>query len=85
MFTHPDRIGQLASEHHRHMLAQARQRTLRHQHGRRSSRMPDAAVRITRRLAAAITRAGVVTAETPAATWSARPHQLGESVPKPGR
>jgi hypothetical protein len=26
MFTHPDRIGQLAREHHLQMLAQARQR-----------------------------------------------------------
>jgi hypothetical protein len=34
MFTHPDRIGQLAAEHHQHMLAQARQRTLRRQRGR---------------------------------------------------
>jgi len=65
MFTHPDRIGQLASEHHQHMLVQARQRTLRHQHGRRSARMPAAVVRITRRLAAAITRAGVVGRRTP--------------------
>ena len=35
MFTHPDRIGQLAHEHHHQMLAQASQRQLRHQHGRR--------------------------------------------------
>jgi hypothetical protein len=80
MFTHPDRIGQLAAEHHQHMLAQARHRTLRHQHGRRSSRTPDAAVRITRRLTAAITRAGIVAAETPGVTWPARPHQLSGSA-----
>ena len=85
MFTHPDRIGQLASEHHQHMLAQARQRTLRHQHGRWPARMPDVAIRITRRLAAAITRAGAVAAEIPGATWPTQPRQLGESVPKPGR
>jgi hypothetical protein len=57
MFTHPDPLGQLAAEHHRQMLAEARQRTLRHQRGRPSSRTPDIALRITRRLATAITRA----------------------------
>ena len=56
MFTHPDPIGQLAAEHHRHMLAEARQRALRQQHGRRSSRMPDVALRITRRLATAVAK-----------------------------
>ena len=80
MFTHPDPIGQLAAEHHRHMLAEARQRALRQQHGRRSSRMPEVALRITRRLATAITRAGAVAAETQAAIWEARPHQLGGSA-----
>ena len=76
MFTHPDPLGQLAAEHHRHMLAEARQRALRHQHGHRSSRTPAIALRITRRLATAITRAGAVTAETqpyhPAASRSSR-------------
>jgi len=57
MFTHPDPLGQLAAEHHRHMLAEARQRTLRHQHGRPPSRTPAIALRITRRLATAITKA----------------------------
>jgi hypothetical protein len=74
MFTHPDRIGQLAREHHHDMLAQASQRRLRTQHGRRSFKMPDAAAWITRRLAAALARAGVVAAQTPGATWPARPH-----------
>lgn len=78
MFTHPDRIGQLAREHHHDMLAQASQRRLRNQHGRRPSRTPNAAARITRRLAEAIARAGVVAAGTPGATWSARPHPLAE-------
>ena len=67
MFTHPDPIGQLAAEHHRHLLAEARQRALRHQHGRRSSRMPIVGVKIARRLATAIPRASAVTAETPPA------------------
>lgn len=65
MFTHPDRIGQLASEHHGQMLAEARQRSLRHQHGHRSFRMPAVAVRIMHRLAPAITRTGAMAAETP--------------------
>jgi hypothetical protein len=76
MFTHPDRIGQLNREHHHDMLVQASQRMLRHQHGRRSSGTPNAAARITRRLAAAIARAGVVAAETPGATWPTRPHPV---------
>jgi hypothetical protein len=69
MFTHPDPLGQLAAEHHRQMLAEARQRTLRHQHGRPSPRTPDIARRITRRLATAITRADPVAAETSGAAW----------------
>jgi hypothetical protein len=73
MFTHPGSLGQLAAEHHRNMLAEARQRTLLHQHGRPSSKTPAIALRITRRLATAITRAGPVAAQTPAATWVARP------------
>jgi hypothetical protein len=75
MFTHPDRIGQLAREHHHDMLAQASQRRLRNQHGRRSPRTPHAA-KFTRRLVEALARAGVV--EHPGATWPARPHQLAE-------
>jgi hypothetical protein len=54
MFTHPDRIGQLAREHHHDMLAQASQRRVGNQRGRRASRTPHAAARITRRLAAVI-------------------------------
>jgi len=80
MFAHPDRIGQLAREHHHDMLAQASQRRLRDQHGRRPSRTPNAAARVIRRLAAAIARGGVVAAETRGATWPARPHPLPEPV-----
>lgn len=81
MFTHLDPIGQLAAEHHRHLLAEARQRALRHQHDRRSSRMPNVGVKIARRLATAITRASAVTAEIPAADldWL-----LGERYPADG-
>ncbi|HXZ73780.1 MAG TPA: hypothetical protein VEH31_23320, partial [Streptosporangiaceae bacterium] len=57
MFTHPDRIGQLAREHHHQMLAQASQRQLRHQHSR-----PAATTRIIRRLAALIAGAGAMPA-----------------------
>jgi hypothetical protein len=63
MFTHPDRIGQLASEHHHQMLAQASQRQLRHQRGR-----PAASTRIVRRLAAAVARADVMITQAPGAT-----------------
>ena len=78
MFSHPDRIGQLAREHHHDMLAKASQRRLRNQHGRPSPRTPDAAGRITRRLIEAIARAGIATAETSGTTWPARPHPLAE-------
>ena len=83
MFTHPDRIGQLAGEHHHQMLAQASQRQLRHQHGR-----PAASTRIIGRLAAAIARTGVVTAQAPGAIWPAGPHPPGEPAARaqiPGR
>ena len=61
MFTHPDRMEQLAREHHHQMLAEASQWRLRHQCGR-----PAASTRIIRRLAAAIARTSVVTAQVPA-------------------
>jgi hypothetical protein len=69
MFTHPGPLGQLAAEHHRHMLTEARQRALRHQHGRPSSKTPDIALKITRRLATAITRASAVAAQSPGPAW----------------
>lgn len=83
MFTHPDRIGQLAREHHHQMLAQASQRQLRHQHTR-----PAATTRIIRRLAALIAGAGAVPAQAPGTIWPARPHPLGEPAGRtqiPGR
>jgi hypothetical protein len=52
-----DRMGQLASEHHREMLADARQRRLRPQHSRPASRPLRATSTLTRRLVAAIARA----------------------------
>jgi hypothetical protein len=83
MFTHPDRIGQLAREHHHQMLAQASQRRLRHQHSR-----PAATTRIIRRLTALIAGAGMVPAQAPGTIWPARPHPLGEPAGRtqiPGR
>jgi hypothetical protein len=87
MFTHPDRLIQLAREHQRQMLADASQRHLRHRHGQQAPSTPNAAARISRRLATVIARAGVVAAETPCASWPAGSHPLGEPVAqaqKPG-
>ena len=78
MFTHPDRIGQLASENHRQMLAQASQRQLLHQADSPAARTPGLAARMTRRLAEAIARAGVVSAQVPGAVWPVGPNPLGE-------
>jgi hypothetical protein len=88
MFTHPDRIGQLASENHRQMLAQASRRRLLHQEDGPTARTAGLAARMTRRLATAIARAGVVTAQAPGAVWPVGPHPLGEPVGQaqtPGR
>jgi hypothetical protein len=60
MFTHPGRLGQLARAHHHDLLAQASQRRLRSQSGGRPPAAPNSAARITRRLAGAISRAGVI-------------------------
>ena len=79
MFTTPGQIGQLAREHHRQLLAEASQRQLRHQHYHpAAAKNPDIATSITRRLATAIARAGVVVAEAKGVIRSARPHPLGE-------
>jgi hypothetical protein len=63
MFTHPDRIGQLASENHRQMLAQASRRHLLHQDDRPTARTAGLAARMTRRLAATIARTGALTGQ----------------------
>jgi hypothetical protein len=65
MFSHPDRIGQLARENYGQMLAQASQRQLLRQNDRPAVRTPGLAARMTRRLAAAIAGADVVTAQAP--------------------
>jgi len=88
MFSHPDRIGQLAREHHRQMLAEASQRQRRRPHVDPAARTPNAAVAIFRRLAIAIARAGVAAAQAPGAIWPARPQPLGEPAAqghRPGR
>jgi hypothetical protein len=63
MFTQPDRIGQIAREHHRQLIADASQCR---QYDRLVPRTPSAAARITRRLVAAFARPHAVAAETPA-------------------
>jgi hypothetical protein len=88
MFSHPDRIGQLAREHHRQMLADASQRQLLHQDDRPAARTPGAVARMTRRLAAAIAGTDVVTAQAPSAIRPTAPHPIGELVGQaqtPGR
>ena len=58
MYGHPDRIGQLARDHHHEMIAAAaRERRLRPQRSRPAPRLPA----LARRLAAAFAR----TAPTP--------------------
>jgi hypothetical protein len=51
MYSSPDRIGQLARDHHHEMLAAARQRQLRPERSRPAPRIPA----LTRRLVAALT------------------------------
>ena len=51
MFTHPDITSQLGREHQRQMLAAARQRQVRHQHGRRVSTAAAIAAAAVHRLA----------------------------------
>jgi hypothetical protein len=52
MYASPDRIGQLARDHHHEMLAAARQRQPRAERGRPAPRIPA----LTRRLAVAFTK-----------------------------
>jgi hypothetical protein len=77
MFIPPDLATQLAREHYRRMLGEASQRQLAHQHARPAPGTPGPAG-ITRRLAAAITRARVATARAAGGIWPTGPHPLGE-------
>ena len=62
MYASPDRIGQLARDHHHEMLAAARQRQPRAERGRPAPRIPAQA----RRLAAVFTK--TTPTPTPTAT-----------------
>ena len=78
MYTNSDRIGQLASEHHREMLADARHRRLRRP-GRSAPRTPGTPSAITRRLGTAIAKVGAAAGRVPDAIWSDRPEPLGDT------
>jgi hypothetical protein len=58
-----NRLGQLASQHHHEMLADAGRRQLRQE--ARVPRTPGATSGITRRLSAALAKFGVATARAP--------------------
>ena len=58
-----DRLGQLASQHHHDMIADAGRRQLRAE--ARAPRTPGATSAITRRLGAALAKLGVATARAP--------------------
>jgi len=75
MFTNPG-IGQLARQHHNQMITDAGQRQLRHQLPRTAPR-PLAGARITRRLSAAVAKAGIAAAHASGAIRVSRPHPLG--------
>ena len=64
MYTNSDRIGQLASAHHREMLADARRRQPRHQ-SRSAPGTPGAPLTITRHLRPALAKVGVAAARVP--------------------
>ncbi len=66
MFTHPDRIAQLAAEHQRQMLADASQWNQWHHKPRQPSKTLSAAA-ITRRLTEAIAKVRAVAAKVPSA------------------
>ena len=82
MYLNSDRIGQLATEHHGEMLADARRRQLRRQ-ARPAPGTPGATWTVTRRLGTAIAKASAAKARVPSAIWPARPRSLGETpVPR---
>jgi hypothetical protein len=81
MYTHYDRMGQVAREHQREMLAEARRHQLRrelwHQPDRPAPRTPYA-VAVARRLGAVIAKAAGAAARVPQASRP-RPQPLGET------
>ena len=68
MYSSPDRIGQLARDHHHEMLAAARQRQLRPERGRPAPRIPA----VARRLAAAFAKPTPTPTPTPTTATAAR-------------
>ena len=66
-------IDQIARQHHNQMITDARQRQL----SRSASSRPLAGARITRRLNAAVAKAGLAAAHAPGAIWASRPRPLG--------
>jgi len=62
MYSSPDRIGQLARDHHHEMLAAARRREPRPERSRSAPRLPA----LTRRLAAAFAKSSTTPTPTPA-------------------
>jgi len=79
MFINPNLATRLAREHQRELLAQASQRQLRRRH-RPAPGAPGVTARITRRLAAAIARAGAVAAQAAGPIWPAAPNPLSEAA-----
>jgi hypothetical protein len=67
MSANPNLLGQVARQHHREMLAEARQHQLGRQ-ARPAPRIPNVTSAITRRLAAAIAKVSVTTARVPDAS-----------------
>ncbi len=68
MYSSPDRIGQLARDHHHEMLAAARQRQPRPERSHPARRLPA----LTRRLAAALTKPTPTPTPTPTTATAAR-------------
>jgi hypothetical protein len=62
MYSSPDRIGQLARDHHHEMIAAARQRQPRAERSRPAPRLPA----LTRRLVTALTKSTQTPTPTPA-------------------
>jgi hypothetical protein len=69
-------IDQIARQNHNQMISDARQRQLRHEVPRSPSSRPFAGAGITRRLSAAIAKAGTAAAHASGAIRVSRPHPL---------
>ena len=69
-------IDQLARQHHSQMIADARQRKLRHEVPRSASSSSLAGAGIARRLSAAFAKAGIAVARASGAVRASRPQPL---------